>query len=89
LFEQKYFAKEAKEGIFKPQTNLLSLMQSFNLPKDHLGKVFVTYSEPIDLNQYVEDYTKISSSSFKNQNTVDFEKLSMQLTNDLYDIQMK
>ena len=50
LFEQKYLANEAKEGIFKPQTNLLSLMQSFNQPIGQLGKVFVKYSEPIDLN---------------------------------------
>lgn len=47
-----------------------------------LGKVFVKYSDPIDLNEYVTNY-------FKNNSKIDFEKLSMKLTNDLYEIYMK
>jgi glycerol-3-phosphate O-acyltransferase len=51
LFEQSYLAKEAKEGIFNPATNLFSMMQSVLLqPNGQFGKVFVKYSEPIDLN---------------------------------------
>jgi glycerol-3-phosphate O-acyltransferase len=58
------------------------MQKIITMPKGKLGKVFVKYCEPIDLNDYVADYSRKNSK-------IDFEQLSMQLTNDLYEIYMK
>lgn len=58
-----------------------------------LGKIFVKYVEPIDLNDYVEKYiSSVPADNSKNKfdlSPTDFESLSMKLTKDLYLIQQR
>jgi len=58
-----------------------------------LGKIFVKYVEPIDLNEYVEKYiSSVPADNTKNKldlSPTDFESLSMKLTKDLYLIQQR
>lgn len=58
-----------------------------------LGKLFVKYVEPIDLNEYVEKYiSTVPADISKNKldlSSTDFESLSMKLTKDLYLIQQR
>lgn len=57
LFDASYLADEAKLGTFKPGTTFVSLMNTImTMKQGHMGKVFVKYGEPIDLNQYVGNY---------------------------------
>jgi glycerol-3-phosphate O-acyltransferase len=57
LFDASYLADEAKLGTFKPGTTFVSLMNTImTMKQGHMGKVFIKYGEPIDLNQYVENH---------------------------------
>ena len=53
LFEASYLANEMVSGKFS-NTNMYDLTKYiFSMRKGKLGKVFVKYAEPIDLNEYV------------------------------------
>lgn len=44
-------------GSFKPGTTLFNLMHKvFSMRKGNLGKVFVSYGEPIKVSEYVQDF---------------------------------
>jgi glycerol-3-phosphate O-acyltransferase len=88
LFDASYLADEAKLGTFKPGTTLVSLMQKImTMKQGHMGKVFVKYGEAIDIHDYVNNYISVNHSSQNSR--LDFEKLSMKLTEDLYINQMQ
>jgi len=83
LFDASYLADEAKLGTFKPGTTFVSLMQKIvSMKQGHMGKVFVKYGDAIDIHDYVNNYIKTNHSSPGSR--LDFEKLSMKLTEDLY-----
>ena len=83
LFDASYLADEAKLGTFKPGTTFVSLMQKIiSMNNGHMGKVFVKYSEAIDIHDYVNNYIETNHSNPGSR--LDFEKLSMKLTEDLY-----
>lgn len=48
----------------------------------HMGKVFIKYGNPIDIHDYVNSY--IDTHHTNPPTRLDFEKLSMKLTEDLY-----
>ena len=53
LFEASYLANEMVSGKFS-NTNMMDLTRYiFSMRKGKLGKVFVKYAEPIDLNDYI------------------------------------
>lgn len=52
------------------------------MKQGHMGKVFVKYGDAIDIHDYVNNYIKTNHSSPGSR--LDFEKLSMRLTEDLY-----
>lgn len=53
IFEASYLANEMISGKFQ-NTNLYDLMNNiFSMRKGKLGKVFVKFAQPIDLNQYI------------------------------------
>lgn len=83
LFDASYLADEAKLGKFKPGTKLVNLMSKIvSMKQGHMGKVFVKYGDPIDIHDYVNGY--IASNHSSPASKLDFEKLSMKLTEDLY-----
>jgi glycerol-3-phosphate O-acyltransferase len=83
LFDASYLADEAKLGTFKPGTTLVSLMSKImSMKQGHMGKVFVKYGSAIDIHDYVNNYIEANHSNPTSR--LDFEKLSMRLTEDLY-----
>ena len=74
LFEASYLANEMVSGKFS-NTNMYDLTKYiFSMRKGKLGKVFVKYAEPIDLNDYI-----LKHGAQK-------ENLALQLSRDLYKI---
>ena len=74
LFEESYLANEMVSGKFS-NTNMYDLTKYiFSMRKGKLGKVFVKYAEPIDLNDYI-----LKHGAQK-------ENLALQLSRDLYHI---
>ena len=72
IFEASYLANEAISGQFS-NLNLSELMQNISgMRKSKLGKIFVKYSDPIDLHDYFS----------KNKGP----DLALKLTHDLYHI---
>jgi len=83
LFDASYLADEAKLGTFKPGTTLVSLMSKImTMKKGQMGKVFVKYGDAIDIHDYVNNYIETNHSNPDSK--VNFKKLSMRLTEDLY-----
>ena len=75
LFEASYLANEMVSGKFS-NTNMYDLTKYiFSMRKGKLGKVFVKYAEPIDLNDYI-----LKHGAQK-------ENIALQLSRDLYQIQ--
>ena len=74
LFEASYLANEMVSGKFS-NTNMYDLTKYiFSMRKGKLGKVFVKYAEPIDLNDYI-----LKHGAQK-------ENIALQLSRDLYQI---
>ena len=75
IFEASYLANEMISGKFQ-NTNLYEVIRNiFKMRKGKLGKVFVKYAEPIDLQDYME--TRKGQS---------LDEVSLQLTKELYHI---
>jgi glycerol-3-phosphate O-acyltransferase len=52
-----FLANEMISGEFQPGTKLIWVIQQiFKMRKGSLGKIFVKFSEAIDLNTYVNDF---------------------------------
>ena len=74
LFEASYLANEMVSGKFS-NTNMYDLTKYiFSMRKGKLGKVFIKYAEPIDLNDYI-----LKHGAQK-------ENIALQLSRDLYQI---
>lgn len=54
LFEASYLANEMISGTFTDITFSELLQNIFGMRQGKLGKVFVKYCDPIDLNSYVD-----------------------------------
>lgn len=73
LFDSAYLSNEVVSGQFK-NFNFGQLMCIISqMPIGKLGKIFVKYAEPINLQEYIEKSSKYSK-----------ESLSLKLTRDLY-----
>ena len=82
VFEEQYLTTEAITGKMQPETTFISLMQKiFTMKPGKIGKIFVTYGQEIDLKKYVADFT---GKGGEESAPIDFENLSMKLTQDLY-----
>ena len=76
LFDANLLASEMISGEFG-ELNLFQLLNIiYQMPRNKLGNVYVNYSEPIDLDQFVEQNKKVS---FYNQ--------ALCLTKNLYQFQ--
>jgi glycerol-3-phosphate O-acyltransferase len=56
IFDSHYLATEMISGQFKHMNTANLLYKLTHNRKGKLGKVFVKYSEPIDLNKYIQDH---------------------------------
>ena len=57
IFDMNFLANEMISGEFKPGTKLIWVIQQiFKMRKGSLGKIFVKFSDAIDLNTYVNDF---------------------------------
>jgi len=54
VFDESLLASEIISGEFENLTAFGLFKKIFTMPKNKLGKVFVKYAEPIDLDSYVE-----------------------------------
>lgn len=78
IFDSHYLANEMISGKFR-HLNMPELMvRIYNKRTGKLGKIFVKYAEPIDLNSYIEKYQHDQSQS-----------ISLRLTKELYQIQQR
>jgi len=57
IFDSEFFASDILTGQYKPETNLMNIVYKILKKREgQLGKVFVKYAEPIDLDTYVSDF---------------------------------
>ena len=54
VFDESLLASEIVSGEFEDLTAFGLFKKIYTMPKNKLGKVFVRYAEPIDLDSYVE-----------------------------------
>jgi len=98
VFDVDWFAEEVLKGKVTPDTTMIDVIgKAMNMRKGKLGKVFLKYADPIDLEDYIADYkakhprpqpvSLLANSRAISNPPFDFEKLSMRLTRDLYVIQ--
>ena len=89
IFDISFLVGEMVSGEFKPGTTLIDVAQRIlKMEEGKLGKIFVKYVEPIDLNEYVNLYMEtVADKNAKKLSPTDFESLSLKLTKDLYRIQ--
>ena len=78
IFDSHYLANEMISGKFRHMNTPELMMKVYNKRKGKLGKIFVRYADPIDLNSYVEKYQNDQSIS-----------ISRRLTKVLYQIQQR
>ena len=55
IFDSKYLASEMVSGEFKDIGTVELMSKIYNKRKGRLGKVFVKYGEPIDLNSFIQN----------------------------------
>ena len=78
LFDDNLLASEMISGKFR-DISLFDLTKKItSLPPNKVGKVFIKYSEPIDLEHYL---------SQNKLETTNFNEVALKLTNDLYEFQ--
>ena len=83
IFDINYLASET-ENEFNPATNLYQLLQTlYSARVGKMGQMYVTYGEPLDLDQFVQNF---KSQQQPSQTKLDFQGLAMKLTHDLYRI---
>ena len=76
LFDDNLLASEMISGKFR-DISLFDLTKKItSLPPNKVGKVFIKYSEPIDLEHYLSE-NKLE--------TTNFNEVALKLTNDLYE----
>jgi len=57
VFDVNWFAEETMNGKLKPGTTLINVMgKMMNMNKGKIGKVFVKYADPIDLENYISEF---------------------------------
>ena len=57
VFDVNFFSEETPNGEFKPDITLMNVVgKIMSMNKGKLGKVFVKYDDPIDLNEYMNSY---------------------------------
>jgi glycerol-3-phosphate O-acyltransferase len=56
IFDSHYLANEMISGEFRHLNTAELMVRTVNKRKGKLGKIFVKYADPIDLNSYVEKY---------------------------------
>ena len=78
IFDEALLAQEMVTGEFEDMSTFDVFKKIVNGPKNKLGKVFVKYSEPIDLKNYLEQNKKQS-----------LNETAMQLTQHMYEFQRK
>lgn len=78
LFDSSYLSTEMISGEFQNTTLFDLLKKIFSMREGKMGKVFVKYAEPIDLQSYMQQHASDS-----------FDEMSLRLTRDLYQIQQK
>lgn len=78
IFDEALLANEMVTGEFYDISFYELIKKICNDPKNKLGKVFVKYSDPIDLREYREVHKKKS-----------FNEMAMQLTQSLYEFQCR
>jgi glycerol-3-phosphate O-acyltransferase len=74
IFDESLLASEIISGEFENITALGLFKKIFTMPKNKLGKVFVKYADPIDLDSYVEE----NKSKYPR-----FNDMALKLTKDL------
>lgn len=80
IFDESLLAQETISGEFENITAFGLFKKLFSMPKNKLGKVFVKYADPIDLDSYVEqNRTKFPQ----------FNDMALKLTKDLIIYQKK
>lgn len=68
IFDATYISEETLNGEFQPGTTLVNVVQKiFSMNPNKLGKVFVKYCEPIDVNQYLEQQIKEQKMGFNHE----------------------
>jgi glycerol-3-phosphate O-acyltransferase len=86
IFESSFLASEIITGQFKPGTTLFGVLyQILQSKKEKLGKVFVKYAEPIDMREYLQS----QGINELDEQSINIEAVSMQLTKDLYQIHQR
>ena len=78
IFEASHLANEMVSGAYQDIPLLELLHNIFSMRQGKLGKVFVKFCEPINLNEYVEQHKQLSQPD-----------LQLKLTRDLYFIQKR
>jgi glycerol-3-phosphate O-acyltransferase len=56
IFDSHYLANEMISGKFRHLNTPELMRRIYNKRKGKLGKIFVKYAEPIDLNNYIDQY---------------------------------
>ena len=56
IFDSHYLANEMISGRFRHLNMPELLVRIYNKRKGKLGKIFVKYADPIDLNSYIEQF---------------------------------
>ena len=74
IFDESLLASEIISGEFENITALGLFKKIFTMPKNKLGKVFIKYADPIDLDSYVEE---------NKSNYPRFNDMALKLTKDL------
>jgi glycerol-3-phosphate O-acyltransferase len=55
IFDSGLFAKEILSGKFEDMNVFELLKTVYKMPAGKIGKIFVKYHDPIDINQYVRE----------------------------------
>ena len=83
IFDVRYLAEDTIQGHFKPQTTFFNLADKiYKMRSGKLGKVFVKYSEAIDLNEYVKAFKNSTKPDVCRRGHQDIEKISRSLDYD-------
>jgi len=95
LFDIKFMSTETLKGTFQPELSPSAIAKVYmKMRRGKLGKTFVKFQEPINLNSYIQDYlskhlpTPVETNQNQQTSHV-LEDLSFSLTKELYRIQQE